>query len=190
MPHRKLLLSIAFVLLSWFSVWSQITSETVLWKEYSANYRVNDQFSVGGLIQYRPFVDRGSFHQMVYGINFSYRASPWLTYQVGSEALTLNRLQLDSSRLNQPIFQPFQSVQLVIPIEKIKFRWRFRLEERFFREISECQCVLSDGYLFAFRFRVLSEFFIPLAENWEVQTGVEAMIQAGDWVESNFDQRF
>jgi hypothetical protein len=177
-----------FILLVATSLSAQSISEGVIWTEYYANYQFDKKIGIEGAIQYRPFTDRERFYQMVYGLSASYKPNPGVTYTIGSEALIIHTLQLDSVRLNLPIYQPHQSVQLIFPLGKARFRWRFRLEERFFQEASECLCTLTNSYLFAFRFRLLSEVFIPIAKDWEIQTGIEPMLQAGDWIQSSFDQ--
>lgn len=171
---------------TWRTSFGQASSEAVLWIEYAAKYRAKDWSFMAG-IQYRPFLDREQQYQMVYGGEAGYSLNPNVKFTVAAEAL-INYLYVEGQSFSRPVYQPSQAVALQFPLENIRFKWQLKIEERFFKELSECGCVTENGYLYATRFRLLSEVFIPLSDQLELQTGTEVMVQAGDWVQSTFDQ--
>lgn len=163
-----------------------VINETVYWFYYSQKVKLNDDWGLSGIFQYRHFSDRDQDYHLFATASVNRKLKGGFSVGAGFTNLNINR-PVDEQYVLVPELRPIQSLAYAGTQGKVKFNWRVMVEERFFRKASQGELV--SGYTFQWRFRNKMLFMFPLTDQWSLEVSSEVMVNAGDAVSINvFDQ--
>ncbi len=178
-----------------FAQQKQIDYQKLVWARYSLGMALSDRVEIASEIDERRYVFPGKQHQLLfrstalYNLKDGWQAGAGFTYFLQSPHDPRSK-----SNLMVPELRPHQEINFRV---KISDRWslkqRFKMEERFFRKISEGE--LASGYNFNFRFRFKADLFYTILKDKEDKDRLylilsdEVMFNAGEQIVYNvFDQ--
>ena len=179
------------------AVWAQkqITYQKLVWLRYNQNLSLSEKWEMVNEVEDRRFVFPGKQHQLVFRSTLLHNAPHNLQPGIGFTYFRQSPQDPRStSNLVVPELRPHQEINFRNKFgDRWSLRQRFKLEERFFRKVSEGE--LAKGYNFAFRFRLKIDLYYALIKDKEEKDRVlltvsdEVMVNAGKQILYNvFDQ--
>lgn len=169
-----------------FSQDKTIVNEGILWFYYSQKVKLNSDWGLSGIAQYRHFSDRDEDYHLFITVGATRKLKGGFSVGAGFTNLNINR-PADGPYVLVPELRPFQSLAFATTQGNTKFNWRVMVEERFLRRAQVGE--LASGHDYQWRFRNKFLFMFPLADKWSLELSSEVMVNAGDPVSINiFDQ--
>lgn len=163
-----------------------VVNENILWYYYGQKVKLNENWSLSGMVQYRDFLDRDEDYHIFLTAGATRKLTNGFSVGFGFTNLNINRTAGNDFVL-VPELRPFQSLSYGIKQGKTNFSWRVMAEERWLRNAADGELV--SGYNYQWRFRNKFLFMFPIVDKLSLELSSEVMINAGDQVVVNiFDQ--
>jgi hypothetical protein len=148
--YRYLLLFVALLGATNFSLAQTGENETGNWLMYFGQYKVHDKYSIHAEVQYRNHTVKPDLEQLLIrtGLNYHFQKNAFVT--LGYGYISSHPYQQDTSIVEHRIWQQLIATQ---KLGKVKLEHRYRVEQRF----------IEGDYKNRLRYRAMA--FIPLNGN-------------------------
>jgi len=162
-----------------------LTSEFVIWNQFTQKVKFNGKYSGTFAGQYRAFTDRENGYHLFFTAGVTRKLKNGFSVSAGVSNLKINRF-VDTDFVLVPEIRGFQSIQFSFPIDRSSFSWRLMTEQRFFRNAANGELV--SGYFHNWRFRNKFSYSQYLSEKLSLIISSEVMVNAGKVIVDVLDQ--
>jgi hypothetical protein len=172
-----------------FASHGQTTHYGSLWVRYFNQTKLTDRLTLNAHIDERILFNPVRQFQLFTHVHFNFLVKPWLDVGVGGNFNWTNAATY--SNLMVPEWRPWQEATLIKPLSHAwQFQFRYRIDERFMREIQNGELGSTSHFNWRHRFRPQFLYTYRNADNnnrYVFRISNEYMVNTGD-VRHTFDQ--